>query len=479
MPLSVLDLRSQSQSREPPRIGTSQKPNKELVDTKAPLPGCTKHTGEDRLRSCPHGAAVSSAGHLAIDHGGPYGLFSRPIRRFQFGVVEVAEDRLAVADDVRRKLAVRVVGELLGDQLVEIPFQLRRPGQELAAGQTPLVPEIPQMEAALEKRFEISRETHRATLRDLLEQAGSPDEMAVAELVDDSLQTVIGCPAIPTEHSPEVAPQGLLDDVESPAGLDHVEGGLFRKRHKSPQPLSDTGDLPAAFVGIDDTTVPHDDLDLSVQRLGLLGCPQKRSQNRRAVQREPEELIQESRDLSIRGAGDLVELNAERYGVGSNLVGGGAKSVRGLHGMPPLRPTATTLAAFAVNAELDDPGSDRRDVSLILVVYRVAGQFAAAVPAARLVDWHIDGLIDFRWQRPKPALAVASARLASGLFGLLLRGSLGKGSCLALLCLLRLLEPLTKLSVLPLQPCNLSIFGSAASAGTSVLSPAPLLLSAP
>jgi len=479
MPPSVLDLWPQSQRCELPRIRASQEPDKELVDVEAPLPGRAQHAGEDRLRFSPRDAAVATAGHFSIDHRRAYGLFGRPIGCFQFGVVEVTEDRLAVLDDVPSELAVLVVRELLGDQLVEAPFQFGGPPQELAASQTPFVPEISQLQTTLEKRFEVSRETHRATTGKLLEQAGPPDEMAVTELVDAVQQAVVGSPAISTELSSEVTAQGLLNDVEATARLDHVERGLFTKRHEGPQPLSDTCHLPAAFVGIDDSTVPDDDLDLVVQRHGFLGCAQERSQKRRAVHGEPEEVFEEPRNLAVRDAGGLVELNAKRNGVGSDQVGGGAKSIGRLQGVTPLGPTPTVLAALAVNAELDDLGFDRRDIRLILVVDRVALELPATVHAGAFRDWSVVGFVDFPRRRPEAALAVASATLASRLLGLLLRVALGEGSRLALLCLLRLLKPLAKLVVFPLEPRNLAILGSAVWAAKSVLPLAPPWLSRP
>jgi len=475
---SVLDLRPQSQRCELPRIRASQKLDKELLGVEASLPSCAKHAGEDRLSFGARGAAISTAGHLAIDHGRAYGLFSRPIRRFELGVIQITEDRLAVFDDVRRELSVLVAREVLGDQLVEAPFQLRCPPEKLAAGQTPLVPEISQAEAALEKQFEISRETHRSTTRDLLKQASSSDKMAVAELVDDLLQAVVGSPAISAEHSGEVAAQGFFNDVEATARLDHVERGLFRKRHEGPQPLSTTCYLPAAFVGIDDTAVPHDDFDLPVQRLGFLGCSQERSQNRRAVHSEPEEAIEESGDFPVGDAGGLVELNAERNGVGPDLVPGGAQGIGSLQGVTPLCPTPTLLAAFAVDAELDDLGLDRRDVRLELVVDRVAHELAAAMPTRALYNWNVDGLVDLLRRRPKATFAVGSARFPSRLLGLLLRVALGERRRLAFFRLLRLLKLLAKLPDFSLEPRNLAIFGSAVWAGTSVVSLAPLFFTA-
>ena len=240
-----------------------------------------------------------------------------------------------------------------------------------------------------------------------------------------------------------------------------------------PQPLSDTPDLPAGFVGIDDTTVPDDDLDLPVQWLGLLGCSQERSQNRRAIHRELEEGIEESGDLAVGDAGGLVELNAERDRVGSNLVRSGAKSIRGLLGVTALRPTPTLRAAFAVDAKLDNLGFDRRDVRLELVLDRVAHQFAAAVYTAGLLDWDVDDLVDVLRQGPKGTLAVARAGFPSGSLRLLLRVTLGEGSRLPFLCLLRLLKPPTKLANFALEPCNLSILGDAVWAGAGAFPLAP------
>src|SRR2546426_3290106 len=283
MPRILLDLRAESHCSVLPRVRASQKPDKDVLDVEAPLPGGAKHAGQDRLCFCARGAAVPTTGHLAIDHGGAYGLFGRPIRRFEFGVVQIAEDRAAVFDDVSGELAVLVAGEVLGDQLVEAPLQFRCLRPELAASQTPFVPQISQPEAALEKHLEIPRKAHRAAPSNLLKQAGSPDKVSVAKLVDNLLQAVVRSPAISTEHSLEVAAQSSINDVEATAWLDHVERGFFRKRHEGPQPLSDPRYLPATFVGVDYGAVPDDDLDLSVEWLALFGCLQERLPKGRAV----------------------------------------------------------------------------------------------------------------------------------------------------------------------------------------------------
>ncbi len=68
------------------------------------------------------------------------------------------------------------------------------------------------------------------------------------------------------------------------------------------------------------------------------------------------------------------------------------------------------------------------------------------------LDWNVVGLVDFSRRWPEAALAVARARFPSRLLGLLLRVALGEGRRLALLCLLRLLKLLAKLTVLAISP---------------------------
>lgn len=106
MPLSVLDSRPESHGRELLGIRGAQQLNEELQRVESSLPGGAQDSGENRLRFRPSLRPVATAGHLPIRDRKPDGLLAVEIGRFQFRVIEEAEDRAAMVYDVSGKLAV-------------------------------------------------------------------------------------------------------------------------------------------------------------------------------------------------------------------------------------------------------------------------------------------------------------------------------------------------------------------------------------
>src|SRR5262249_52687325 len=162
-------------------------------------------------------------------------------------------------------------------------------------------------------------------------------------------------------------------------------------------------------------------------------------------------------DLAVRESALLIEFNDSSLGIGAELSGSGAQSIRRLQGMASLNSPVALLALPDMDVELP---VDRltRDLDLELLGHMGLVEWAAAVGAAigqgRLVD-----LVDlFGVGRLAMGLgAVVLARLAAGLLGLGRGLALGEGGGLALAGAGRLVELAAEAHVLGLQVTEASL----------------------
>src|SRR5882762_2760940 len=293
------------------RMRCAKEINEEFHRVDASLTRGAQDSGENRLRSRPALRPVATAGHLSIHDRRPDGLLAVEIGRFQLRVIEEAEDRAPMVDDVPGKLAVLVVGEVLGDQLVETPFELACPIDEPSAREIAHIDFIPQEQGVVKQSLEIAREAHAARPVEGLQTPAAHDQVAETELVDCGLEPIVGRPAVPSQKAGVVSPQGSLDHVEAAARLDHVERDLFARAGKRPQPLQAPSDLPAGLVRVANGAIANDALNSLIERLRLLRRAQEGSQESRAVDREVEGVIEEPGDLPVGCARGLVELGGE------------------------------------------------------------------------------------------------------------------------------------------------------------------------
>src|SRR5690606_33274395 len=266
-------------------------------------------------------------------------------------------------------------------------------------------------------------------------------------------EAIVRRPAISAEEARVIGTENRFDDIETPARLDHVERGA--RAHEGPEPLGVPADFPAGLVRIDEATRSHELVDPLVERLGFASHTQERAPERRAVHRQSEGVAEEPRDLAVRGAECLVEVDCEGNCRRPDLVRRGSESVGDLLRVTSLDATATSAALGNVDVELSDRGLDLRDLGEeLLFDAMVLELLAAAERAGAVVEGRLEDSVDLFRSRSEVTLAVAPAGLPSRLFRVLLGLSLRERSRLPLPCPQRLVKLLTELLVLALQPLD-------------------------
>ena len=84
-----------------------------------------------------------------------------------------------------------------------------------------------------------------------------------------------------------------------------------------------------------------------------------------ARQADPEEGVEDSRDLDVGQPEGLVQQDHRRLGIRADLGGGGAQGIGGLQGVPPLDASPTTTATADMDIEPADDGMTG-DLRLVL-----------------------------------------------------------------------------------------------------------------
>ena len=217
-------------------------------------------------------------------------------------------------------------------------------------------------------------------------------------------------PPIAHEHAVEIRSEHGGRFVEAAPRLNPIDGGV--PRGKGPEPLQQTGDLPAGFIRSDHRTAAHAGTERVVRRARLPGRAMDRVHEPATRHRQAVQLLQERHNLAERQSPLFIEDDDQRDHLRAELRGRGAEGIGGLQRMSPLHPPPAAVAAAHMNVKL--PDDHTRDRQFFLVLCRDARRCDPAGTAGTVRrESNLVPLVHARWTPPTCLQSIRAARLSA------------------------------------------------------------------